>query len=67
MNIIDKIKKDYSVETLFLCFLCFITGLTIAFIISPVKNGIMIGSYNGCNNKVIDSNKVNEEKNKSEN
>ena len=66
LAIINKIKENYSVETLFSCFLCFLIGLTIGFIISPAKKGIIIGSYNGCNNKVIDSNKVNKGKNKSD-
>lgn len=51
-------EENYSYETLFLCCICFIAGLTAGFLISPAKNGMIIGSYNGCNNKVVDSNKT---------
>lgn len=58
MKIINKIKEDYSAEVLFLAILSFLTGLVAGFLISPVKKGITIGSYNGCNNRITDSNKA---------
>lgn len=65
MKVFEKIKDGYSAEAIILAAVIFLTVLTIGFVISPVKNGITIGSYNGCNNRVIDSNKVNKEKGKS--
>lgn len=64
MKVFEKIKDSYSAEAIILAAVSFLAGLTIGFVISPVKNGITIGSYNGCNNRVIDSNKVNKEKGK---
>lgn len=58
MKIIDKIKENYSVEELLFAFVCCITGIILGLLISPVKKGIAVGSYNGCNNKIIDSNKT---------
>lgn len=63
-KLIAKVQED---KTVLLCLMCFIMGLALGFIISPVKNGIAIGSYNGsnnnvkdtgCNNSVKDSNKT---------
>ncbi|MDE6021669.1 MAG: hypothetical protein K2H01_11830 [Ruminococcus sp.] len=65
MKVFEKIKDSYSAEAIILAAVSLLAGLTIGFVISPVKNGITIGSYNGCNNRVIDSNKVNKEKGKS--
>lgn len=62
-KLIAKVQED---KTVLLCLLCFLAGLALGFIISPAKKGIIVGSYNGCNNKVIDSNKVNKGKNKSD-
>jgi hypothetical protein len=59
MKIINKIQEDYSAEVLLLAILSFLAGLVVGFLISPVKKGITIGSYNGCNNRITDSNKVN--------
>ena len=59
MKIINKIKEDYSAKVLLLAILSFLAGVSVGFIISPVKKGIIIGSYNGCNNRITDSNKVN--------
>lgn len=58
MRIIEKIKENYSVEVLFFAVVCFLAGIVIGLLVSPVKNGIAIGSYNGCNNKITDSNKT---------
>ncbi|MCM1008124.1 MAG: hypothetical protein NC485_09360 [Ruminococcus flavefaciens] len=67
MKIINKIKEDYSAEVLLLAILSFLAGLTVGFLISPVKRGIIIGSYNGCNNRITDSNKVNKKTENSSN
>lgn len=54
-KLIAKVQED---KTVLLCLMCFVMGLALGFIISPVKNGIAIGSYNGCNNNIKDSNKT---------
>lgn len=36
----------------------FLAGIIIGLIASPVKNGIAIGSYNGCGNRISNSNKI---------
>lgn len=58
MKLFDKIKENYSSDTLFLAFICFLAGAAFGFIASPVKNGIVIGSYNGYKNRITDSNKT---------
>ena len=58
MKFIEKIKENYSSEMLIIAFLCLIAGIIIGFFIAPAKNGIILGSYNGCNNHIEDSNKV---------
>lgn len=58
MKIIEKFKENYSSDMLFLSLLCFMAGLAVGLLISPAKNGIAIGSYNGSNNSVKDSNKT---------
>lgn len=62
MKIIEKIKQNYSAEVMLLTISGFLAGVIVGIIISPVKNGIAIGSYNGSGNKISDSNKVNEDK-----
>ncbi|MDE6789209.1 MAG: hypothetical protein K2J47_07820 [Ruminococcus sp.] len=52
MKITEKIKENYSAEALILAFVCIITGIAFGILVSPVKNGITVGSYNGCNNQV---------------
>lgn len=59
MKITEKIKEKYSLEVMLLTLVSFLAGLAVGFLISPAKNGITFGSYNGCNNKITDSNKVN--------
>lgn len=59
MKIIDKIKENYSFEVVFLAIASFLAGVIIGILVSPVKNGIAIGSYNGSYNKFEDSNNVN--------
>ncbi len=54
-KLIAKVQED---KTVLLCLMCFLAGLALGFIISPAKNGIAVGSYNGCNNKITDSNKT---------
>ena len=57
----DKIK-DFSAKheenTLPYIFAGFLLGLIFGFIMSPIKNGVAIGSYNGAYNKFSDSNNV---------
>lgn len=62
MKITEKIKEDYSAEVMLLVIMSFFAGLIVGFITSPVKKGIAIGSYNGCNNRITDSNKVSKDK-----
>ena len=59
MKIIDKIKENYSFEVVFLALASFLAGVIIGILVSPVKNGIAIGSQNGSYNKFEDSNNVN--------
>lgn len=58
MKIINKIKENYSAEVMLLAIISFLAGVAVGFIVSPVKKGITIGCYNGCNNRITDSNKV---------
>lgn len=58
MKIIEKIKDNCPSEILFLSLICFMAGIAVGLLVSPVKNGITIGSYNGCNNRITDSNKT---------
>lgn len=62
MKIIHNIKENYSAEVMFLTIASFLAGVVAAIIILPVKNGIAIGSYNGCNNRITDSNKDSKDK-----
>lgn len=48
MKIIRNIKENYSAEVMLLTIASFLAGVVAAIIILPVKNGIAIGSYNGC-------------------
>ncbi len=59
MKITEKIKSNYSAEVMLLTIVSFLSGVIAGIIISPVKNGISIGSYNGSYNKFEDSNNVN--------
>ncbi|MCD7811254.1 MAG: hypothetical protein LUG91_05310 [Ruminococcus sp.] len=58
MKILDKMKESCSADVMLLVLVSFFIGLIAGFIISPVKNGIAIGSYNGCGNRITDSNKI---------
>ncbi|MCD8187861.1 MAG: hypothetical protein LUD57_04475 [Ruminococcus sp.] len=58
MKILDKMKESCSADAVLLVLVSFFIGLIAGFIISPVKNGIAIGSYNGCGNRITDSNKI---------
>ncbi|MCD7891977.1 MAG: hypothetical protein LUG26_09690 [Ruminococcus sp.] len=58
MKILDKMKESCSADAVLLALVSFFIGLIAGFIISPVKNGIAIGSYNGCGNRITDSNKI---------
>lgn len=58
MKIIEKYKENCPSEILFLSLLCFMAGVAVGLLISPAKNGITIGSNNGCNNRITDSNKT---------
>ncbi len=42
---------DSNKKSLFLALFCFWIGLAVGLLMSPIKNGIIIGSYNGSNNK----------------
>lgn len=56
-EIIKKVKENKSADFLNALLIGFLIGTAVGFIFSPVKNGIAIGSYNGCNNKIYDKNK----------
>lgn len=58
MKIFGKIKEDYSTEVMLLTIIICLTGLIAGILVSPIKNGIAIGSYNGSYNKFEDSNNV---------
>lgn len=58
MKIIEKIKESRSSDVLFFALICFWAGVAVGLLASPAKNGITIGSYNGCNNSIKDSNKT---------
>lgn len=51
MKFIDKIKENYSSEIILLSVACFLAGIVLGVLLAPVKKGLVIGSYNGCNNK----------------
>lgn len=55
MKICEKIKENYSTESLILALVCILTGIAFGILVSPVKNGITVGSYNGCNNQVTNN------------
>lgn len=63
MKFIEKIKDNLSPEVIIIAFICLIAGIITGFFIAPAKNGIILGSYNGCNNHIEDSNKVSNTKN----
>lgn len=52
MKLINQIKENYSSEVMLLSVVCFLAGAILGILVSPVKKGIAIGSYNGCNNNV---------------
>lgn len=62
MKIMDKLEENSSNPVFLALLVGFFAGIVIGFIASPVKRGIAIGSYNGCNNRISDSNKVNKDK-----
>ena len=61
-EIIEKIKGNKDSDFFHALLIGFLAGIAVGFIASPVKNGITIGSYNGCNNRISDSNHVNKDK-----
>lgn len=63
-EIIEKIKANNKIDFFIALLIGFLVGTAVGFILSPVKNGIAIGSYNGCNNRISDSNHVNKDKKK---
>lgn len=63
MKIIDNIKKETNGSAFLNLLIGFLSGIIVGFVISPIKKGIAIGSYNGCGNKISDSNKVEKDKN----
>ena len=58
MKIIEKLKENYPAEVVLLTIVSFLAGVVVGLILSPLKNGIAIGSYNGSYNKFEDSNNV---------
>jgi len=51
MKLTDKIKENYSSEVMLLSIVCFLAGVVAGILLAPVKKGLMVGCYNGCNNK----------------
>ena len=58
MDLIKKLDLENKEKVILYLIIGFLSGLIIGFIFSPIKNGIAIGSYNGANNKFVDSNKT---------
>jgi len=61
-EIIEKVKENKGTDFFLALFIGFLAGMAIGVIISPVKNGISIGSYNVSYNRISDTNHVNKEK-----
>ncbi|MGN0677121.1 MAG: hypothetical protein ACI4K5_05190 [Ruminococcus sp.] len=61
-EIIEKVKENKKIDFFIALLIGFLAGIAVGLIVSPVKNGIAIGSYNGCNNRISDSNHVNKDK-----
>ncbi len=56
MDLIKKLDLENKEKIVLYLIIGFLSGLILGFIFSPIKNGIAIGSYNGANNKFVDSN-----------
>ncbi len=58
----EKIKSylnEKDSETLLYMLIGFLAGLALGLLLSPFKNGIAVGSYNGSYNEFENSNNVN--------
>lgn len=64
MSNIRKFIEEQEEKTLLCIMVAFLTGLTLGLLISPLKNGIAVGSYNGSYNEFKDSNNVNRKRKK---
>ena len=59
--VMEKIKEfaeKHDEKTILYLLIGFLAGVVVGFLFSPIKRGITIGSYNGANNKFVDSNNI---------
>ncbi len=61
-EIIEKVKENKGTDFFLALLMGFLAGMAVGVILSPIKNGISIGSYNGCYNRISDTNHVNKDK-----
>ncbi len=59
MSQIKSFIEEQEEKTLLYILTAFLAGLVIGMLLSPLKNGIAVGSYNGSYNEFTDSNNVN--------
>ena len=67
MDKIREFKESHEENTLLYIVAAFVIGLAVGMLISPVKKGIAIGSYNGANNNFENSNNVSHKSGKRKN
>lgn len=59
MEYIRRFREENGENVLLCMIIAFLAGLVIGLLVSPVRNGIAVGSYNGSYNEFNDSNNVN--------
>ena len=59
MSHVRRFIEEQEQTTLLYILIGFLAGLAAGLLISPVKNGIAVGSYNGSYNELNDSNNIN--------
>ena len=58
MEAIRKFKEENGEKAFLYVLIGFLAGVIVGLLLSPVKNGIAIGSYNGANNQFKNSNNI---------
>ncbi len=58
MEKFKEFAEKHDEKTILYLFIGFLAGVVVGFLFSPIKRGITIGSYNGANNKFVDSNNI---------
>jgi hypothetical protein len=64
MEYIKKFKEENGETITLYILIAFLTGMVLGFALSPIRNGIAVGSYNGSYNEFENSNNVESPKKK---